>query len=268
MTSTSADDEIDRLYQRPLAEFTQARNALAKRLGPAGAAIRSLEKPGLAAWGVNQLYWKRRPAFNRLIAAADARRAAHAKLLKGKGGDIAAAEKAHSGALHAAAKEVRALLSGAGHEPSTATMNAVSDTLQAMPGSGRLGRLTEPLRLVGFEALAGLMPASARALRKLAPPPAAPSKEHEEALRRREQAQTLKELRRARQDARQAAAGLAGARREFERARVERERLQDQLQFAVKQVDDAAGAVRESEQRLAQAERDLARLEARLAATR
>ena len=39
----------------PLDEFTAARNALAKETGDS--AIKKLEKPNLAAWAVNQLYW-------------------------------------------------------------------------------------------------------------------------------------------------------------------------------------------------------------------
>src|SRR5215510_8930417 len=95
MAGSVTDDEIDRLYQLPLSEFTAARNALAKSHGPNGAAIRALEKPNLAAWAVNQLYWRKRAVFKRLIDAAEARRKAHGKLLSGKGSDIAAAESAH-----------------------------------------------------------------------------------------------------------------------------------------------------------------------------
>jgi DNA repair exonuclease SbcCD ATPase subunit len=236
---------------------------------------------------VNQLYWRRRPVFNRLVSAADARRSAHAKLLKGKGGDVSVAEKAHSVALHAAAREIRALLTEAGHEPSSAMMNSVTDTLQALPGSSPAGRLTEPLRLVGFEALAGLVSNSERAIRGLTPAaPSEPPTRHaskeespaaearreakeqkrEQATRRREIAATTKALRSARQEARNAETLLAQAQRGLARVKQERDRLQDQLQFAVKQIDDAASDVREREQQLARAGQEQSRLEAKLAA--
>jgi len=237
---------------------------------------------------VNQLYWRRRAVLNRLIDAANARRAAHAKLLKGKGGDVSAPEQAHAAALRAAVAEVRAILAEAGHEPSAATMNAVTDTLQALPGSAPLGRLIEPLQLVGFEALAGLVPTSAlRAL--VPPPPSAPptrkpgsppesdaavarrqanDKKRQEATRRRDMAETIRALRAAKQDGRKAEAALAQAQRALVRVRQERDRLQDQLQFAVKQIEDAANEVRAREQQRAQAEQEASRLDSKLQALR
>jgi hypothetical protein len=62
--------EIDRLYQLPLGEFTPARNALAKELGKTDARIKNLQKPNVPAWAVNQLYWRERPLYDRLIKAS------------------------------------------------------------------------------------------------------------------------------------------------------------------------------------------------------
>jgi hypothetical protein len=157
----------------------------------------------------------------------------------------------------------------------------VTDTLQALPGSATPGRLTEPLQMVGFEALAGLVPSSA--LRALVPPPPPPPRKsgspesdaaaarrqkseekHAEASRRREMAATIRALRAARQDGRKADADLAQAQRALARARQERDRLQDQLQFAVKQIEDAASAMRAREQQVAQAGQEASRLEAKL----
>lgn len=235
---------------------------------------------------MNQLYWRRRAVLNKLIEAANARRAVHAKLLKGKGGDVSPAEQAHAAALRTAVGEIRAILAAAGNDPSPATMNAVTDTLQALPGSAPLGRLTEPLQLIGFEALAGLVPTSA--LRALVPPPAPPArkpgsppetdaaaarreandKKRQETTRRREMAETIRALRAAKQDGRQAEAALAQAQRALVRVRQERDRLQDQLQFAVKQIEDAANEVREREQQRARAEQEASRLDGKLRALR
>ena len=236
---------------------------------------------------MNQLYWRRRAVLNKLIDAANARRSAHAKLLKGKGGDVSVAEQAHTVALRAAVADIRAILADAGHDPSAATMNAVTDTLQALPGSAPLGRLTEPLQLVGFEALAGLVPTSA--LRALVPPPPAPptrrpgsppetdaaaarreanDKKRQESTRRRDMAETIRALRAAKQDGRKAESALAQAQRSLVRVRQERDRLQDQLQFAVKQIEDAANDVREREQQRARAEQEASRLDGKLKALR
>ena len=56
----TVEREIDELFDLPLDEFTAARNDLAKRLkrdGDEDAAeqVRSLPKPSIAAWAVNQL---------------------------------------------------------------------------------------------------------------------------------------------------------------------------------------------------------------------
>ena len=64
-------DEIDRLYELPLEEFTAARNALAKETGDA--ALKQLKKPTVPAWAVNQLARRREVDMRRLLRAAKAR---------------------------------------------------------------------------------------------------------------------------------------------------------------------------------------------------
>ena len=162
------DDEIDRLYQLPAAEFVAARNALAKQAGPGAATVKNLQKPNAPAWAVNQLYWTRRKTFDKLIDAAGKLRAAHSQMLSGKRADVAAAEAAHRDAVKAASAEVKEILSQAGDPATAATMMAVSDTLQALPGPERPGRLVRPLKPRGFEALAGLVPGAAAASKRLA----------------------------------------------------------------------------------------------------
>jgi hypothetical protein len=162
------DDEIDRLYQLPAAEFVAARNALAKQAGPGAATVKDLQKPNAPAWAVNQLYWTLRKTFDKLIDAANKLRAAHSQMLSGKRADVTAAEAAHRDAVKAASAEVREILSQAGDPATAATMMAVNDTLQALPGPERPGRLVRPLKPRGFEALAGLVPGAAAASKRLA----------------------------------------------------------------------------------------------------
>jgi hypothetical protein len=162
------DDEIDRLYQLPAAEFVAARNVLAKQAGPGAASVKNLQKPNAPAWAVNQLYWTRRKTFDKLIDAANKLRAAHSQMLSGKRADVTAAEAAHRDAVKTASAEVREILSQAGDPATAATMMAVSDTLQALPGPERPGRLVRPLKPRGFEALAGLVPGAAAASKRLA----------------------------------------------------------------------------------------------------
>ena len=70
------EDEIDALFKLPLGEFTPARNALAAQFKKAGQqaqadAAKALPKPSVAAWTVNQLYWRHRGPYDRLIEAGD-----------------------------------------------------------------------------------------------------------------------------------------------------------------------------------------------------
>ncbi len=70
------EDEIDALFKLPLGEFTPARNVLAAQFKKAGQqaqadAAKALPKPSVAAWTVNQLYWRHRGPYDRLIEAGD-----------------------------------------------------------------------------------------------------------------------------------------------------------------------------------------------------
>jgi hypothetical protein len=157
MASRATDTGLDRLYQLPLSGFTEARNLLAKAAGPGGAAIKALEKPSVPAWAVNQLYWRERRTYDRLIRASERLRAAHAQALSGKKIDLPLIELQHRAALKEAADSVRRLLASAGDAATQATMKAVVDTLQALPGGGAPGRLTKALAPLGFGALGALM---------------------------------------------------------------------------------------------------------------
>jgi hypothetical protein len=148
------DDQIDRLYQLPLGDFTAARNALAKEAKRPD--IRDVEKPNIAAWAVNQLYWHHRADYDRLVKAAERLRGEHRKLLAGKASDIREPEKLHRDAIRAASDRIRAVLEQAGHPASDQTMTAVQETLEALPAAEHVGRLTRPLKPLGFEALAGM----------------------------------------------------------------------------------------------------------------
>lgn len=164
----SLDDEIDGLYRLPLAEFTAARNALAKTAGARAAEIRGLQKPNAAAWVVNQVYWRHRKVFDALASASEKRRTTHVRRISGRDADVDTAEARYRAALDAAVGVARTLLGQAGESTSSGTMTAVVHTLEAVPAEGIQGRLTRPLEPVGFSMLAGLMASS----RGVANPPA------------------------------------------------------------------------------------------------
>ncbi|MCC6992727.1 MAG: hypothetical protein IT181_27225 [Acidobacteria bacterium] len=149
------DSDIDLLFQGPLDAFIDARNALAKATKVA--AVKTLVKPSLPAWAVNQLLWHRRALVDRLVAAAEAVRAEHQRALAGEKASIAGAEQAHREVLREAVAAAKDLLTAGGHALTPGTLDAVRDTLSALPSPEANGRLTRPLTPRGLDALAGLV---------------------------------------------------------------------------------------------------------------
>jgi len=170
------EDDVDALYKLPLAEFTAARNTLAGRLKQGGRGneadfVKALVKPSISAWAVNQLYWKHREAFDRLIAIGERFRQAQTPRLARKMVDIRGALDARREALSEVSDLATALLRDAGHNPTPDTMRRVTVTLEAMsvyasyasiPDAPRPGRLTHDVDPPGFESLASLMPGASR----------------------------------------------------------------------------------------------------------
>lgn len=149
------DGALDRLYQLPLAEFVAARNALARQAGPEGASIRQLAKPALAAWAINQLYWRERSVYQDLLGRAADLRATHAAAARGRSPDLRGAVRAHEEAVGRALKATLSLAAAAGHPVTDAARQAIVTTLRSLPAEGPHGRLTRPIEPQGFEALAG-----------------------------------------------------------------------------------------------------------------
>jgi len=158
----SLDDAIDDLYRQPLAEFTGARNALAKTLSGADAArVKALTKPAVVAWAANQVYWHARPAFDAMMKSGERVRKAQIAALQGKAADIRSANEEHRRAVSAAVAEAERLASSAGSNPSPDALTRTFEAISLTPHPpDPPGRLTEPLQpATGFEALAGITPA-------------------------------------------------------------------------------------------------------------
>jgi hypothetical protein len=267
MASRSVEAEIDRLYQLAPEEFTAARNALAKTAGADAPEVRRLAKPPLAAWAVNQLYWKRRGLYDALIGASQELRQVHKAILAGRPpsreaeagrGDLRGAGKSHEEAIESASKAALAILQEGRHPATDATRQAIVTTLRALPAEEPPGRLTRALQPGGFEMLAGLSLGGGlkRNLRQMAEATkkADPTKRaevtQEKAARTTAKAETPAEKRvreqalsRAREAAAKAereqrAAEHAAQREEFEAARSARE-----AEKAVKQLEQAREAL-------------------------
>ena len=242
--------EIDGLYQVPLEQFTPERNALAKRAGKADPSIKALEKPNIAAWAVNQLYWRDRETYDALVTAAEALRGEHRKLLAGKSSDVRTTEKAHRDAIRTATERIKTLLEDANQAATPPTMTAVSETLAALPADVQPGRLTKPLKPLGFEALSGVpaRPPSAAPPKPVARtlsavPSPAERKQEEVAAKRaaeaaareeaREKERLTAEMRKAKAAHEKAEAAVAKAEAEvdaLERALADARRTRDRLQ--------------------------------------
>jgi hypothetical protein len=163
---------IDELYQLPLSDFTAGRNALAAKLRKSGKAgdaddVRTLVKPSIPAWAVNQVYWKHRPAFERLLAAGDRLRKAQSSTLAGKSGDVRGALDSVRESLSELSRLAALEMETAGHNASPGAMRAVTATLEALSAYGnadhapRAGRLVDEVDPPGFETLAALVPNAA-----------------------------------------------------------------------------------------------------------
>ena len=176
----SAHDDVDALFQLPLTEFTAARNALAGRLKKAGDAaeaerLKSMTKPSVAAWTVNQLFWRHRIAFDRLLNAGERFRKAQTAQLAGKSGDLRAPLEERRAALSELSSHAARLLADAGNTGAPDTMRRITTTLEALstyagiPDTPQAGRLVDDVQPPGFEALAALVPQTARSERGAGP---------------------------------------------------------------------------------------------------
>jgi hypothetical protein len=162
------DARIDELYRLPLSEFTPARNALATSIGGADRQrVRRLAKPTVVPWAINQLYWRARKLYDRLLETGEALRTAQIGALKGKRNDVRAASDAHRAALAAAVAEAARIAEAGGARPGAEALSRMLEALSLAPTRPEPpGRLTEVLQPAGFEALLGVTPVA-----RVEPPP-------------------------------------------------------------------------------------------------
>ena len=178
--SDEDESDIDALFQLPPPEFIAARNALAGRLKKSGRdetarRVRAIPKPSISAWTVNQLYWKHRTAFDKLLASGERFRRAQSSRLAGKGGDLHRLlneRREELSSLSRLAAEILQRSSGAAPpgvmRRITASLEALS-AYGALEGGSRAGRLVEDVDPPGFDALAALVPRVGDGARTSAP---------------------------------------------------------------------------------------------------
>lgn len=261
--------EVDRLYQLPLAEFTAARNALVKRVqaehgGEAAGHIRTLAKPSIAAWTLNQLHWRHRTDFMALLLAGDALRQAQQQRLGGADVDLGPPMRARQDAMDTLLAHAADLLKEAGHQPRPEMRQRLQASLDALAAYGtaeagpRPGRLTAEVPPPGFAALAGLMPAS--------PPATAAAASRDAGARPRLKVVARREREKAQAALASAEAALAAARDAADRAAealaradAEWQAARQQLAEAQRVLDEATTREQQARAEREQRKRDVAR---------
>jgi hypothetical protein len=147
--TTDLEADVDALFRLPLAEFTDARNALAARLKKSGrgddaARVKALVKPSISAWAVNHLYWNHREPFDELIASGER---FHKAQTSGKVAVMREALDARRESLTHLTDLATSLLRDAGHNPAPDTIRRITTTLEGISAPYR-GRRSPGLRVI------------------------------------------------------------------------------------------------------------------------
>src|SRR5262252_8409186 len=136
---SASSSDVDALFKVPLDEFTAARNALAAQLKKASrqaeaSEVKALAKPSVSAWVVNQLYWRHRKSFDRLIEAGDRlRRAKTSQLTSDAGRALIVSRREAVTSLAELAAEI---LHEGDHGAARDLLRRVTSTLEALSSYG------------------------------------------------------------------------------------------------------------------------------------
>jgi len=267
VANKTIDNDIDALFRLPLAEFIGARKTLAARLKQEGRTeaadrVKALPKPSISVWAVNQLYWRHRNEFERLVAAGQRFRRAHTTRTA-KAGELNEALDARREALNRLSDLASALLREGGHNPALETMRRIATTLEALsayavlPDDQAAGRLTKDLDPPGFESLAPFIRAVATTRRVDEPARVPANKSAAASTRTRENSLAIKEAGRV-EETRQATlaaakAALRAVKKTLVEARSKATSLQAEQKKADIEVKNGEQRKREAEQRFREA---------------
>ncbi|AGP41851.1 hypothetical protein [Sorangium cellulosum] len=133
------EEEVDALYKKPLADFTRARDELAKRLrqaGDKGASdrVKALRRPTAAAWTLNQLARRYPQRMEALLDAGERLREAQRGAL-GPGGaqGLKDAGQKHRAVVNELLRAAPALFAEGGYREKGNPMDRLRDSLLATP---------------------------------------------------------------------------------------------------------------------------------------
>ena len=264
----------DALFRLPLNEFTAARNAMAAALKKAGRReeaeqVKGLPKPSVSAWAVNQLFWRHRKVFDRLVASGAELRKAQAAQLAGKPADVRRPLDARRETLSELSKLAAGTLREVDHQPTPEMMRRITTTLEAISAYGTAadappaGRLTDDVEPPGFDTLRALVPRNEHADAR----PSGPSSVLPFQTRARKRAPATggrapadEGARAKEREAQRAAAGqaLQAAEKALRDARTAAATAEKALKEAARRVKEAEAAKADAEARLERADAALA----------
>jgi hypothetical protein len=156
--------EIDRLYALPLEDFTRERDEVAKRLrkedeADAASTIKTLKKPSVAAWAVNQVRRDRPDDVRRLLDVTEELHRVYAGLSSaGARERLAEAADMQRDLIRSLVRCAQQLLEAGGHSANEQTLNKVADTLRAAALDEELREQVSAGRVVKEQSAAGLGP--------------------------------------------------------------------------------------------------------------
>jgi hypothetical protein len=262
--TTGYDDAVVALYQSPPDKFVAERKRLAAELRAGGdragaTRLAHLNRPTIAAWAVNQLWWHEHETFDALFAAAERLRS----------GELAA-----TGARRDAMAKLRAraalLLETLGHAAAEATLRRVTTNLSALAAAGSFdpdppGALTGDRDPLGFD-IAGIAVSesdprtsesegSSKAKAKVADLDEQRRRDEEERRRIEEQRRVEEERAKRQAERVRLEEALRSAKGDLEERTREVDRMRKDLAGAEKWVEQARAAVADAEARLAAFER-------------
>jgi hypothetical protein len=257
---------IDGLYSLPLAEFTSARDELARELRRGGdrdgaGEVKRLRKPSVVAWALNQVSRADRAQAQRLIEAGARLREAQQRLLAGEGREPfqqAAADERRL--VDELAQEAERELGAAGQSVSATVAEKLRATLHAAATdagaraeflAGRVVRDYEP---TGLGPLPDVIP-SPRTRTPARPPKEVPGRS--EAARARALRQLEQHLERARTRQRALEEKREEAERRLREARTKVARAASELERAEAAEEGARGRAEEAAEAVSELEREL-----------
>ena len=262
--------EPQELYGLPLERFTEERNALVKELRKEGrreeaTEVSNLRKPSVAAWAVNQLLRTQRRDVAKLFEAGDALKEAQSRLLAGHGEADALrdAVEAERAAVDHLTHRARGLLSSEGHELTSATLERVSETLNAAALDDDLraqvsdGCLVRELHHVGLGGLGASAPSRRGARSKTASKKRAARPQEKGPEHKQTRSAQAAQVRKAEAEARRRVQRTA---RELKTAQSRRDRAADEFRRTKEALHDAEAAVAGAEEAAAGAIRELEEL--------